>query len=103
MGFWPSSFKNRLGLYQLHRVAVAYGQRPSAILGIDSRANGPAAYAVDNATQMWGDFVENKLAEVDADGAHTYTPEELLGEWGTVERYAPASDLLARFQATGGR
>jgi hypothetical protein len=83
-------------------VAVAYGQRPSAILGI---VDSLPAWAVDSAVETWGDFIEGKLAEVDKDGNHTWTPEELLGEWGTMagQRYAPASELVTRFQQTGGR
>ena len=60
---------------------------------------------MDSAVRLWGEFVEARLAERDGNGERAWLPEELLGEWETIERhrYAPASELVERFQRTGGR
>jgi hypothetical protein len=90
-------------VYQLYQVAKAFGQRPSAILGITD--NEWLAWAVDRATWLWGHFVEGKMAETTKDGQPVWEIEALLGEWskGPASGYAPASELVARFKATGGR
>jgi hypothetical protein len=69
--------QNKRALWELHNLAAAYGQRPSAILEIE---NSWAAYELDLACLTFGRWVENRLAERDRRGRPVHRLEALLAD-----------------------
>jgi hypothetical protein len=63
----------------LYNQSTAFGQRPSAILGIDDDW---LAYDLDQAVLLVGRWIENRLARRNKKGKRIWTLEQLLAEKG---------------------
>jgi hypothetical protein len=80
-------------------MAVAYGQRPSSILGVEGSWE---AYQVDLACLTVGRWVEGKLAERGKKGKRLHRLEDLLRERNTDEEnermraYRESRGIVAR-------
>ncbi len=79
--------QSRRNLWTLHNLALSYGQRPAAILGVEDEW---AAYQVDVATLTLGRWVEAQLAETDKKGRRVHSLHSLLAEPGAAR---PAGDF----------
>lgn len=66
-----------MALWELHRTAATYGQRPSTLLRIDPDRD--LAYFIDRESARFGTFIENKLNETDKRGKRKHNLQKLLG------------------------
>ena len=84
--------QSRRNLWTLHNLALTYGQRPSAVLGVEDEW---AAYQVDVATLTLGRWVEARLAERDKKGRPIYSLAQLMAEPGAPRSAGDFQDRSA--------
>ncbi len=88
----------RPALFRLHNLAAAYGQRPSAVVGLEDEW---AAYQFDMACLTLGRRVESALAKNAAAKKNARKPEahiiaEILGAPGEPKQYGSLTSKVTK-------